>query len=606
MRYKEGELKMRNAVRAMCVAKNRDKKGYIVDYTLVDGKGNTVRMKSSEIKERIRAGQLEVMNLKIDMAGRLIDAPKAEFKQTAKAPAKPAPTPVQTTPVKPVEPVEQQAPEKDILKEWLYKGGMHSFIYNYRREHNIMDSVYDGRIWGKTNIPTPPVAEKFMAKIVDDLYNMAKEKGVKIIDQGDNGLEVPDSFMKLCRIVKADKGLEVLDMLKDKEDIAVFSCVDDYLVTDNFDQAVEFLDLQDQKVTKRWSRYVGCNKLAEVFFWKYIAKKFNVYNSDCENVITDKIKRLYNWMQENKDKIMNSHSGDSITYVDYFKDTSLMVLDFFNNRLIAPGKRTNSTMVADIIKYMNEHFGMKIQRSLDDDESIISPIYLAVNYNIPWCNRNESEYEEQFMKAAKDFTSKVFINGKIEDGVYRDEIDDMGCELKEEVLSALDNGNGILIEDDGSISIIGANSTKLADCIKKNAVVYRDKNFNEYLGRYENYAEFLVTLLEEISRLPRIKSLYNTSSGKIVYFTKGDIKDMQDVIKSTLVNKLLKNDKEMEDEDNIYVTYPEEVALNFKKVMKILEYNEAGTPEETEIPDDILDAAFEEYKNKSIFNFDEE
>lgn len=590
-----------NKVTAICVAKNRNSKGYIVDYTLVDRKGNKVKMKSSEIKERIRAGQLEVMNLKIDVAGRLIDAPKTEFKTKFRtaitAPAMKAP--VQTTPAKPAEPVEQQATEKDILREWLYKGGMHSFIYNYRREHNI-DSVYDGRIWGKTNIPTPPVAEKFMAKIVNDLYNMAKESAVKLIEQGEGEFEAPDSYKKLSKIVKIESYLEVIDLLKDREDIAVFSCVDDYFVTDNIDRALEFLDLQDQKFTRK-ARYVECNKLAEVFFWKYIAKKFKVYNSDCENVITDKIKRLYNWMLENKDKIK-----DDSQYSNYLKDTSLMVMGFFNNRLFAPGKRTNSLMVAGIIKYMNEHFGMKIQRSLDDDESIISPIYLAVNYDIPWCNRNESEYEEQFMKAAKDFVSKVYINGKIEDGVYRDEIDDMGCELKEEVLSALDDGAGILIEDDGSISIIGANSTKLADCIKKNAVVYRDKNFNEYLGRYESYVDFLVTLLEELSRLPRIKSLYNTSSGKIVYFTKGDIKDMQDVIKSTLVNKLLKNDKEMEDEDNIYVTYPEEVVMNFKKVMKILEHNEAGTPEESEIPDDILDDAYKEYKKQSIFNFDEE
>ena len=584
-----------NKVTAICVAKNRNSKGYIVDYTLVDRKGNKVKMKSSEIKERIRAGQLEVMNLKIDVAGRLIDAPKTEFKQAAKVPAKSAPTPVQT-PAKPAEPVE---PEKDILREWLYKGGMHSFIYNYRREHYI-SSVYDGSIWGKTNIPTPPVAEKFMAKIVNDLCNMSKERAVKLIEQGEGEFEAPDSYKKLSKIVKIDSCLEVLDLLKDKEDIAVFSCVDDYLVTDNFDQAVEFLDLQDQKFTRQ-ARYVECNKLAEVFFWKYIAKKFHVYDANCEAIITDKIKRLYHWMQENKEKI----KGDS-QYSNYLKDTSLMVMDFFNNRLIAPGKRTNSLMVAGIIKYMNEHFGMKIQRSLDDDESIISPIYLAVNYNIPWCNRNESEYEEQFMKAAKDFAAKVYINGKIENGVRREEIDDLGCELKEEVLSALDNGAGILIEDDGSISIIGANSTELADCIKKNAVVYRDKNFNEYLGRYENYADFLVTLLEELSRLPRIKSLYNSSSHKIVYFTKGDIKDMQDVIKSTLLNRLLKNDREMEDEDNIYVTYPEEVVLNFKKVMKVLEHNEAGIPEESEIPDDILDAAFEEYKKQSIFNFDEE
>lgn len=584
-----------NRVKAMCVAKNRDSKGYIIDYTLVDGRGNTVRMKSSEIKAKIRAGQLEVMNLKIDMAGRLIDAPKTEFKQPAKAPAKPAPTPVQT----PVKPEKAEKTEKDILREWLYAGGMHSFIYNYRREHYI-SSVYDGSIWGKTDIPTPPVAERFMAKIVDDIYSMAKESKVELIEQGDDEFEAPDSYKKLSKIVKIESYLEVIDLLKDREDIAVFSCVDDYLVTDNIDRALEFLDLQDQKFTRR-ARYVECNKLAEVFFWKYIAKKFHVYDANCEAIITDKIKRLYSWMQENKDKIK-----DDSLYSNYMKDTSLMVMDFFNNRLIAPGKRTNSLMVAGIIKYMNEHFGMKIQRSLDDDESIISPIYLAVNYNIPWCNRNETEYEEQFMKAAKDFASKVFINGKIEDGVYREEIDDMGCELKEEVISALDDGVGILIEEDGSISIIGANSTKLADCIKKNAVVYRDKNFNEYLGRYENYADFLVTLLEDISRLPRIKSLYNSSSHKIVYFTKGDIKDMQDVIKSTLVNKLLKNDKEMEDEDNIYVTYPEEVVLNFKKVMKILEYNEAGTPEESEIPDDILDAAFEEYREKSEFDFSEE
>lgn len=593
-----------NRVKAMCVAKNRDSKGYIIDYTLVDGRGNTVRMKSSEIKAKIRAGQLEVMNLKIDVAGRLIDAPKTEFKTKFRtaitAPAMKAP--VQTTTVKPV---EQQAPEKDILREWLEVGGMHAYISSYRKEYDIVNAVYDSSMQGRKDIPTPPVAEKFMTKIVDDLYTMAKQNGVKIIEDGDDEFEVPDSFKKLSRVVKIENSLEVFDLLKNKEDLAVLSCKDDYLVTSDLEQAKEFFELQEKKVT-RWKRSVDCNKLGEVFFWKYIAEKFHVYNSDCEYAVTYKVEQLYTWMKGNKERI---HEG-SHPYDDYLKNPELMVYDFLNGTLLTIGRRTSNKTVKNIIDHMNKYFGMHIQKDLDDDASIISPIYLAVNYNIPYYTSKENQYKNEIMQVAKDLIHKLFINGNIESGTYDAEVDRIRSEINKEALSALDGGAGILIEDDGSISIIGANSTKLADCIKKNAVDYRDKNLNDYVNRdfnlYGNYADFVAKYLTDISRLPGIKSLYNTYSNKTVYLTKGYMQDLQDAIKSILVDRLLDNDRELVDEDNVYTQFPEEVVMNFKKIIKITQYNADGTPEESEIPDDILDEAYKEYKKQSIFNFDEE
>ena len=69
----------RDMVKAICVSKNRNDKGVIVNYTLKDANGQVRNFTGKEIKDGIRNKKLEVMNLQIDKAGRLVN--KAAEKQ---------------------------------------------------------------------------------------------------------------------------------------------------------------------------------------------------------------------------------------------------------------------------------------------------------------------------------------------------------------------------------------------------------------------------------------------------------------------------------------------------------------------------------------------
>ena len=65
-------------MRVRCISKNRNDKGAIVNYNLIDEKGNKFQATSQQIKSEIKAGKYEFTNLQIDKAGRLVD--KAEEK----------------------------------------------------------------------------------------------------------------------------------------------------------------------------------------------------------------------------------------------------------------------------------------------------------------------------------------------------------------------------------------------------------------------------------------------------------------------------------------------------------------------------------------------
>lgn len=61
---------------AKCIAKNRNYRGEIESYVLKDGNEQTIVVTGSQIKQAMRAGKINIVNLQIDKAGRLVD--KAE------------------------------------------------------------------------------------------------------------------------------------------------------------------------------------------------------------------------------------------------------------------------------------------------------------------------------------------------------------------------------------------------------------------------------------------------------------------------------------------------------------------------------------------------
>lgn len=69
-------------IKVKCVGKNRNDKGVIVNYNLVDEKGNKFQATSQQIKSEIKAGKYQFTNLQIDKAGRLVDKAEEKLAQT--------------------------------------------------------------------------------------------------------------------------------------------------------------------------------------------------------------------------------------------------------------------------------------------------------------------------------------------------------------------------------------------------------------------------------------------------------------------------------------------------------------------------------------------
>lgn len=61
------------ATKIKCVNKVKDKHGVIKVYQLIDENGNKIEATASQIKEEIRSGRYDFLNLQIDKAGRLVD-----------------------------------------------------------------------------------------------------------------------------------------------------------------------------------------------------------------------------------------------------------------------------------------------------------------------------------------------------------------------------------------------------------------------------------------------------------------------------------------------------------------------------------------------------
>ena len=108
-------------MKVKCLAKNRDSKGNIVNYNLVDETGRKFQATGKQIKEEFKKGQFEFVNLQIDKAGRLVDKAEEKPKKVEGSRPKVGMTGVLTAVSrngKKVENVEHTTP-KDIVKNFL-------------------------------------------------------------------------------------------------------------------------------------------------------------------------------------------------------------------------------------------------------------------------------------------------------------------------------------------------------------------------------------------------------------------------------------------------------------------------------------------------------
>ena len=119
-------------IKARYILKFKDKQGRITGYRLEDENGLMKDFKSEDIKQNIRSGKLEIINLKLTTDNRLID-------RKEKAPVK-----TKTTPNKPVKHYKDEELKLMINKAKMlgicrefpsYKGGNTYLISKDNRNH---------------------------------------------------------------------------------------------------------------------------------------------------------------------------------------------------------------------------------------------------------------------------------------------------------------------------------------------------------------------------------------------------------------------------------------------------------------------------------------
>jgi len=69
-------------IRVKCIGKNRDAKGKIINYLLIDESGRKFTATSDEIKTEIKKQTYEFTNLQIDSIGRLVDKVDRESRES--------------------------------------------------------------------------------------------------------------------------------------------------------------------------------------------------------------------------------------------------------------------------------------------------------------------------------------------------------------------------------------------------------------------------------------------------------------------------------------------------------------------------------------------
>ena len=79
-------------IQAKCIEKIRDKNNNIIGYKLIDKNKNEVAVKAERLKEVIKSGQLEVINLTLTSDNRLIDKQSVTSLKSTTTPSKPTTT----------------------------------------------------------------------------------------------------------------------------------------------------------------------------------------------------------------------------------------------------------------------------------------------------------------------------------------------------------------------------------------------------------------------------------------------------------------------------------------------------------------------------------
>lgn len=292
-------------MKVRCLSKNRNNKGVIVSYNLQDETGRQFQATGQQIKEEIRKGQFEFVNLQIDTTGRLVDKAVEKPKKIIDNKNK-----VRMTGVLKVISKEEKkkTSPKDIVKEFLshinetYSDKIsgvdtcEQFINDYTGKGNV---AWDEELErGCIKVKMPKEAKVYFKTLVDSIEKQARESYVTLYDPFEeeatledllNNSHLPEKVVKFQKNTKCDFGIiKGLFKCVDKEDIARIRVQDDNcyinwmydseILTANYEYARKYfksalgLVAEFNEEGHYMDVEVEGNDIAQVFYIKYLAE----------------------------------------------------------------------------------------------------------------------------------------------------------------------------------------------------------------------------------------------------------------------------------------------------------------------------------------------
>lgn len=222
-------------MRFMCIDKVRNEKGVIVKYVLKNENGDRIKFTDNEIKDGIILGTIEVVNLRMDKTGRLVDkAVKAEMKDAFKA--------------------EMKAEMKGVVKE--VKAYINKLNIKCVYEEDLMEDYGASYFDADDECRLTPVIKKFFDELVDKIRNAAMKDEVTVRRYGYTEekitVSLPDSVDKIIKLygISSCVVLELVFLASTSGDLAFIRCGTDragagfngkMILTSSYDKAKEFI-----------------------------------------------------------------------------------------------------------------------------------------------------------------------------------------------------------------------------------------------------------------------------------------------------------------------------------------------------------------------------
>lgn len=251
-------------MKVKCINKVRDGKRNIVKYQLMDENGNKIEATSKEIKEEIKAGKYEFINLQIDKAGRLVDKAVAKDKPAKDKPAK---TKVNSKPEKATVKTKQEALQekkkqaKEEVKDYIElmkkeytcdNWGDEKFIKDFKGDGNV--EIIDSNLVNVVKMT--PATKNYFELMVEQIRKKALTDCVEAsrygYESGSFSASFPESVNKFMQASELDSciGEALFYLASNSSKLALIKCgidtmsegfVGEMILTANYDKAKRFM-----------------------------------------------------------------------------------------------------------------------------------------------------------------------------------------------------------------------------------------------------------------------------------------------------------------------------------------------------------------------------